>query len=1256
MLRLVPSGPGLFQSVLAAKNAKTATELRKALAGEPVLELAAAKVFPQFRAQRPGIRVGEWIARLNDDLPLVALESLKQALLPSVRDRLVEAIDAADSFSELGALLNGSELAARPATEALHQLGLPRVLRAFAESRLSLGVFLAAADEADVDDEGFFLLLDSIKDLMMAQIDQRPSPPKLDLTAWGLPDLPDWTMQMLRDYRFGTGLTLAQLVAQGRGDEVQRALEAFRPEFERARAARPLSPGRAAADSAQPHLETVEALLAELPRYPRTFHSDVRLAVQGVDVGANVQLWVQLARTTELVFRDFWAWPTTRRLDCSCARPACIHRVLVLERLRDALQSTHATELIDATRPPWVRLLSEPPPRAVAARKKPGALSFTLGGEAALEVRFHEVGKKGVSKSGRIVPLGSVLARLERVDQAIAEQLMLANDAAPPSPHFGRALLSLVGHPRVRWGESDFLPVERVEPSAAVEPHERGYTLRFHLGVDAFAAPLFSGEGPEGPVVVMRAGGRIVVAEVSHRFLHLANQAHRLGAVVPEAARAQLVEQLPSIEASTVIELPAELRGHEVPASTTLSAQLEREGSGPLMLRLVSEPLDGGARFAPGQGSPVSASFDGKVRRFARRAFEREVAVASARAAELGLDPSHAVQPWTWALDTSAQSIETLRRLSASDLRVEWKAPRVRFTAEAKLSALQLSVTRKRDWFGLEGTVTVDERRVSLALLLEAARQRRRYVQLGENDFVQLSTELLDGLAPIAHAASSTADPEVTLGLAPVLAALEPQVESVKAVAAWNQLMDRLGRATRATFPVPRDLKATLREYQREGFEWLSRLAQWGVGACLADDMGLGKTLQALAVLVSRAKEGPALVVAPSSVLHTWVTEARRFAPRLKLSLHHESDRTVDVGAGEVLVVSWSLFARDADQFAARKFATVVLDEAHAIKNANTQRARAAHRLQTDFLIALSGTPIENHVGELWSLFRAVMPSLLGSEESFQRRFGSGRPEALQALAQLIQPFVLRRTKAAVAKELPARTDLEVLVPLTEEERALYEDVRLSAMQSLGEINGESKRFDVLAALTRLRLTACHPRLNDPSWKGPTSKLSRLLELVSDLSEGGHKVLVFSQFTKHLALVREAFEARGLGFTYLDGEVPVAERQRRVESFQAGKGGVAFLISLKAGGTGLTLTAADYVIHLDPWWNPAVEDQASDRAHRIGQTRPVTVYRLIAEGTIEQQILSLHAEKRELVDALLSGADSAGKLSTTALAALIRGT
>ena len=337
-----------------------------------------------------------------------------------------------------------------------------------------------------------------------------------------------------------------------------------------------------------------------------------------------------------------------------------------------------------------------------------------------------------------------------------------------------------------------------------------------------------------------------------------------------------------------------------------------------------------------------------------------------------------------------------------------------------------------------------------------------------------------------------------------------------------------------------------------------------------------------------------------------------------------------------------------------------MLDEAQAVKNAQTHRARAARSLRAEFRVALSGTPLENHLGELWSLFATVFPGLLGSWDQFRDRFASpierGQdPEARAALARVIRPFLLRRTKQEVARELPARTEIVVPIALSEQERALYEDARLAAVAELADMKGlrdEQRRFQVLAALTRLRLLASHPRLHDRSSPVASSKLRRLIELIAELRAEGHRALVFSQFTSHLALVREALTEAGIPALYLDGATPAAQRRRTVQAFQAGEAD-AFLISLKAGGTGLNLTAADYVFHLDPWWNPAVEDQATDRAHRIGQDRPVTVYRLIARGTIEDKILALHADKRALIAGVLEGTSAAARLTTRDLLALI---
>jgi len=431
--------------------------------------------------------------------------------------------------------------------------------------------------------------------------------------------------------------------------------------------------------------------------------------------------------------------------------------------------------------------------------------------------------------------------------------------------------------------------------------------------------------------------------------------------------------------------------------------------------------------------------------------------------------------------------------------------------------------------------------------------------------------------------------------------------------------------------------------------------------------MGLGKTVQAIAVLVDRAKHGPALVLAPTSVCFNWVEELRRFAPGLRPVLYAaEPDRAgclARLKKKDVLIVSYGLLVNDAAALAAVKLATLVVDEAQALKNPVTRRARAARALTADFRIALSGTPLENHLGELWSLFAVVFPGLLGSWEQFRERFAdrierTRDPEARAALSRVIRPFLLRRTKQEVARELPARTEIHVPIALSKDEAALYEDARLAAVAELGAkgrgVRDAQRRFQVLAALTRLRLLASHPKLYDASSQVGSSKLRRLLELLEELREEGHRALVFSQFTSHLALVREELDHAGFSSLYLDGSTPAKQRAALIAKFQEGHGDV-FLLSLKAGGTGINLTAADYVIHLDPWWNPAVEDQATDRAHRIGQTRPVTVYRLITRGTIEEKILALHADKRALVAGVLEGTDVAGKIGARELLALLAG-
>jgi SNF2 family DNA or RNA helicase len=356
------------------------------------------------------------------------------------------------------------------------------------------------------------------------------------------------------------------------------------------------------------------------------------------------------------------------------------------------------------------------------------------------------------------------------------------------------------------------------------------------------------------------------------------------------------------------------------------------------------------------------------------------------------------------------------------------------------------------------------------------------------------------------------------------------------------------------------------------------------------------------------------------------------------------------------------LLYNEAERFQARPWHTAILDEAQAIKNMATKRSQAAMGLDADFRVILTGTPLENHLGELWNLFQFINPGLLGSFKVFQDRFANPieRDQDRASrwhLKKLIQPFILRRNKTQVLAELPSRTEITLQVELSNEEAAFYEALRKRAVEKLSksdpnEDNSQS-HLKILAEIMRLRRACCHPKLAAEGSVIASSKLALFLETLEELLDNRHKVLVFSQFVDHLTILREALDHKGIAYQYLDGSTPAKRRQTSVEAFQAGEGDV-FLISLKAGGLGLNLTAADYVMHMDPWWNPAVEDQASDRAHRLGQTRPVTIYRFVTKGTIEEQIVDLHRTKRDLADSLLEGSDMSGKLSAEALLKLIR--
>ena len=598
-----------------------------------------------------------------------------------------------------------------------------------------------------------------------------------------------------------------------------------------------------------------------------------------------------------------------------------------------------------------------------------------------------------------------------------------------------------------------------------------------------------------------------------------------------------------------------------------------------------------------------------------------------------------------WLMRSAEESLDALRALmSLEDVRLEWPEGRKVRVAAPAAGGVRIGATGE-DWFRVDGEITLDGGRVVelMALLRALANREGNYVRFGENDYVYLSNELLrrmEALAaacgPVDATATSAEVPDAAL---PMLAkAFEDAEENLPQLP--ESMARRAGRI-RDVFakpvPAPRRFKGALRPYQEAGYAWLEHLAACGFGACLADDMGLGKTVQVIALLLKRAAEGPSLVVAPASVCVNWVREMERFAPTLRpVTLWGAKADLEATGKGDVVVASYGLLVSRADEFAAVDWNGVVLDEAQAVKNAATQRAHVAKRLRAKFRVAATGTPVENRLAEFWSIFSFLNPRLLGSLKEFESRFTDAAGYATPQLKRLVEPFVLRRLKRDVLKELPEKTEVTLRVELDADERAAYEACRREALDSLADKDAARDRASVLSALMRLRRFCCHPSLVFPD-RDRSAKLEAVLQLLEDLRDAGHRALVFSQFTDYLAIVRTAVEARGWTCRYLDGTTSAADRAAAVDAFQRGDGDF-FLISLKAGGVGLNLTAANFVLLLDPWWNPAVEDQAADRAHRIGQKLPVTVYRIVAADTVEERILDLHGEKRAVSEDLLESA------------------
>jgi len=606
---------------------------------------------------------------------------------------------------------------------------------------------------------------------------------------------------------------------------------------------------------------------------------------------------------------------------------------------------------------------------------------------------------------------------------------------------------------------------------------------------------------------------------------------------------------------------------------------------------------------------------------------------------DLGLKADRDIAPF-WRL-TNKNLPRVIRELMRAGWHVEVEGKAFRTAGETRLD-----VRSGIDWFELHAEVQYGETTAKLPALLAALRRGDNMIALEDGTFGLLPDEWLEKFGPLAQLGTKETDhlrfKRNQAGLLDALLAAQPQARVDEMFQRVRERLLRFEGVSAAEQPA--GFAGQLRDYQREGLGWMEFLREFGFGGCLADDMGVGKTAQVLAALETRRKEGkgPSLVVAPKSVIFNWREEAARFTPQLRVLEYVGIGRAVtEIGNNDLVLTTYGTMLRDAPALSEIQFDYVVLDEAQAIKNATTASAKAVRLLKGEHRLALSGTPVENHLGELWSLFEFLNPGMLGEAKVLKMSGGLARnpsEEARALLAHALRPFILRRTKQQVARELPDKTEQTIFCELDAAQRKQYDELRAHYRQTLlGRVEAEGlakNKMHVLEALLRLRQAACHPGLLDKKMKGePSAKMDTLIAQLAMIREEGHKALVFSQFTSLLAILRERLDAQGVTYEYLDGAT--RNRQAHVEAFQNDPKVGLFLISLKAGGLGLNLTAAEYVFLLDPWWNPAVEAQAVDRAHRIGQTKAVFAYRLIARDTVEEKVLELQKSKRALADAIL---------------------
>ena len=828
------------------------------------------------------------------------------------------------------------------------------------------------------------------------------------------------------------------------------------------------------------------------------------------------------------------------------------------------------------------------------------------------------------------------------------------------------ALPALIGHPLLFLDENPPVRIIMVEgePEAVVQATDDTITIKIQPVIQ------------NGRVkIIQDAPTRFRVVKMTDEQARLSRIVSQNGLTIPASARTEVMSAITRM--SLYMTVHSNLHGQadmleELSSDSRPCIRISPFGAGFRIDLSVKPFTTEGPYVKPGIGPDILMREKEGKRIHITRNLKEELAEAHQVIDEIDLLKNANSKNFQWVLKDPHECLLLLTGLqpflTGNAILVEWpEGHKISITREVSSSDCRLSIVSGQKWFELVGHVQISDHQIldirSLIDTLSTAVDKR-FIPMGEGQYLALTRELRDLLISLADVAEGEG-PALRLNSLAALALGERLngLARLRTDDPWNARMEVIRKGKELTPDLPEGLTANLRDYQIDGYHWLSRMAFWGVGACLADDMGLGKTLQVLTLLLSRSKKGPALVIAPASVCMGWLEEAVRFTPSLNvllLSAKNRGQTVENLTAGDVLVVSYNLMNLETRLLTRIQWQTIVLDEAQIIKNITAKRTRSAMKLTGDFKILTTGTPIENHLGELYTLFNFLNPELLGSASGFRNQFtlsshSAINPEHIRRLKALIQPFILRRTKSQVLSELPEKTELLLTIDLSEKESAFYEALRQQALVRIEQsrISGGLNHFQVLAEITRLRLACCDTRLVAPESGIASAKLKVLDNLVDDLLENHHRVLIFSQFVGYLAKIRKLLKKKNVSFRYLDGQLTMPERKKEIDSFQRGEADI-FLISLKAGGLGLNLTAADYVILMDPWWNPAVEDQAADRAHRIGQTMPVTIYRMIASHTIEEKIVQLHKNKRELAESLLEGSDVSGRVSADELLRMIQ--